>query len=70
MMREFETDLAEKGQGSAEFALVTAALLGVVLGLSALGHLFSDGVLMQHAVDAASHHVEGAMSAVADVFVY
>ena len=60
----------EIGQGTVEFALVTVALLAVIVGLAAMWRLTSDGVLMQHVVAAASHHVEGSIGAVADIFVY
>ena len=58
------------GQSTVEFALVTAALLCVVVGLSAFWRLAGQGVLVEHAVAAASHHVAGAASAVADVFAF
>lgn len=58
------------GQSTVEFALVTAALLCVVIGLSAFWRLAGQGVLVEHAVAAASHHVAGAASAVADVFAF
>ena len=60
----------ECGQGTVEFALVTVALMAVIVGLAAMWRLTSDGVLMQHVVAAASHHVEGSIGSVADIFVY
>lgn len=58
------------GQSTVEFALVTAALLCVVIGLSAFWRLAGQGVLVEHAVVSASHHVAGSASATADVFAY
>ena len=60
----------ESGQSTVEFALVTFALLCLVVGVGALWRLAGDGVLADHAVQAASHHVEGSLGAVADVFSY
>lgn len=60
----------ESGQGTVEFALVTVALLAIVIGISAIWHLVSDGTLMQHVLSSASHHIDGQISALADVFAY
>ena len=62
--------LAEHGQGTVEFALVFVAILAVIIGIAAIWRMTSGGTLMQHVVSAASHHVEGSIGAVADVFVY
>lgn len=59
-----------EGQSTVEFAVVTAVLLCVVIGLSAFWRLAGQGVIAEHATKAASHHVEGSASAVADVFSY
>lgn len=59
-----------QGQSTVEFALVTAALLCVVVGLGAFWHVAGQGVIVDHAVAAASHHVAGSVSATADVFAY
>ncbi|MDO4182097.1 MAG: hypothetical protein Q4E12_00605 [Coriobacteriia bacterium] len=57
------------GQSTVEFAVVTAALMVVVLGLGAFWHLFGDGVVVQHAVQAAAYHIQGGAAGVlADVF--
>ena len=59
------------GQGTVEYALVLAALLVIVLGLGALGHLFMDGSDANHALASASHHVDGsAVVATLDVFAF
>ena len=60
----------ESGQGSVEFALVMVAFLAIILGLSAFWKLSSNGVLMSHAVSAASHHIEGNASSLTDIFAY
>lgn len=58
-----------RGQSTVEFALVTAALLVVFVGLGALWRVFSEGVVVEHAVAAAPYHVQGGQDlSVADVF--
>ena len=57
------------GQSTVEFAVVTAALLVIVVGLGAIWHLFADGVVVDHAVAAAAYHTQGGNDGVlADVF--
>ena len=59
----------EEGQSTVEFALVTAALLVVFVALGAMWRLFSEGVVVEHAVAAAPYHVQGGNDGVlADVF--
>lgn len=53
-----------------EYAVVTAAVLCVILGLAALWRLASSGELAAHALLSASHHVQGAIGWMADVFSY
>lgn len=60
----------EKGQGTVEFAVVTAAIMVMVVALGALWRLIQDGAFVVHAVASASHHVQGALGAVADVFMF
>ncbi|MSA60928.1 hypothetical protein GKE55_03660 [Gordonibacter pamelaeae] len=61
----------ERGQGTVEFALVTAGLLAVIVACGALWRSFEGGLFVEHALMAASHHVQGAaLGAVADVFLY
>ena len=49
---------------------MTAALLAVVVAIGALWRAFGDGLFVEHAVASASHHVQGAIGAIADVFMY
>lgn len=58
------------GQSTVEFAVVTVALLCVIVALAAIGRVAGQGVLVEHAAAAASHHVAGSTSATADVFSY
>lgn len=58
----------EAGQGTVEYAVVTAALLCVCVALGALWRALSSGLFTVHALAAASHHVQGAVGWVADLF--
>ena len=61
----------EEGQATVEFAIVFAAFVAIVVALAALWHVAGDGLLVQHALASASHHVQGVMPAyVSDVFLY
>lgn len=53
-----------------EYALVTGALLVVVLGLWAVRQLFFHDVSASHVLAAASHHVDGAWGWVCDALVF
>ncbi len=59
-----------RGQSTVEYAVVLGALLCVVAGLGALASAVGDGVLAQHAIAAASHHVEGSVGGAIDAFCY
>ena len=61
----------ERGQSTVEFAIVMAGFLVVVAALSALWHVLGDGLLVEHALAAASHHIHAAaMGAASDIFLY
>ena len=61
----------EDGQSTVEFAIVTAAFAVVTVALAVLWHVSGDGLLAQHALASASHHVQGVMSAyLSDVLLY
>lgn len=54
-----------------EFALVAAAMAAVIVAFGALWRLFSGGLLVEHALSSASHHVgSGLAFAAADVLLY
>lgn len=54
-----------------EFAVVTAALTGLIVGLAALWHGFEGGMVVRHALAAASHHLAGVpVPFLADIFRY
>lgn len=57
------------GQSTIEFAIVTAAILIIVIGLSLFWNLGDMGILVSHAVGSASHHLEDTMlGIVGDLF--
>lgn len=59
------------GQGTVEYAVILFAFLSVVVGLGAMWHAFDSGLLVEHALQSASHHVSSAApGAFADVFMY
>lgn len=57
------------GQSTVEFAIITAGLLAFVIGLGALWHALDSGLLVEHALVAASHHLVDVPAAfLADIF--
>lgn len=59
------------GQGTVEYAVILFAFLAMVAGLGAMWHAFDSGLLVEHALQSASHHVSSAApGAFADVFMY
>ncbi|WP_080802067.1 hypothetical protein [Arabiibacter massiliensis] len=61
----------EGGQGTVEFALVTVAFVAMLVALGALWRGLEGGMLVEHALSAASHHVQlAAPGSTADVFLY
>lgn len=60
----------ERGQGTVEYAVVTAAFICVLVAGAALWRALSSGLFVDHALMAASHHIQGAVGWVADLFSY
>lgn len=61
----------DKGQSSVEYALVFAAFLSLVIALGLLWRLFDTGLVVDHALQSASHHLrEVAEGAWLDVFLH
>ncbi len=59
------------GQSTVEYAIVLAAFLALVLGLGAMADLFQSGLVVEHALQSASHHLKNvATGAWADVLLY
>lgn len=54
-----------------EFAVITAGVLALLVGLGALWHGLDGGMLVRHAQAAASHHLSGVPAPfIADIFRY
>lgn len=69
--RRIRVDGANKGQSSVEYAVVLAAFLALVVGLGVMGRFMDEGVIVEHALQSASHHLqEVATGAWGDVFLY
>lgn len=59
------------GQSTVEFAIITAGLLALVIALGTLWHALDQGLLVEHALSAASHHLIDVPAAfIADIFRY
>lgn len=62
---------SNSGQSTVEYVVVLAAFLALVVGLGAMSHLLSDGVVADHALFSASHCVSGeTQGALLDVFSF
>ncbi len=59
-----------RGQSTVEYALISAAFIAIVIGLGALSDLFSGGVVVDHAISAASHGIQNLVGGAVDVFSY
>lgn len=61
----------ELGQSTVEFAIITAGLLALVVALGVLWNALNSGLLIEHALAAASHHLVQVPAAfLADIFRY
>lgn len=59
------------GQATVEFAIVAAGFLAVTVALMALWRMLGDGLIVEHALAVASHHIQAAAPAtIADIFLY
>ena len=55
LMRRF------RGQSSVEYAIVFAAFLAMVVGLGAVANLLESGLVLEHALQSASHHLSNVL---------
>ena len=61
----------DSGQSTVEFAVVTAGFLAATAALASLWHALGDGLLVQHALAVASHHIQAvAPVTIVDIFLY
>ena len=60
-----------EGQATVEFAVVTAGFLAITVTLVAFWNMLDSGLIVEHALAVASHHIQlVAPAAVADIFLY
>lgn len=61
----------QSGQATVEFAIIAAGFLVVTVALMALWRMLNDGLVIQHALAVASHHIQAvAPATVVDIFLY
>lgn len=59
----------KNGQSSLEFAVITAAMLLIILTIGMLWKLSDQGIFVEHAIHSASHHIsDAAAGIVGDLF--
>lgn len=59
------------GQATVEFAVVAAGFLVVTVVLMAFWRMLGDGLIVEHALAVASHHIQAvAPVTIADIFLY
>lgn len=62
--------MSQAGQSTVEFAVVTAAFMGMLIAGNAMWKAVSGGLFVEHALASASHHVKGVLGWVVDIFSY
>lgn len=61
----------QSGQSTVEFAVIAAGFLSLTVALASLWHLFDGGIIVEHALSVASHHIQAvAPATIADLFLY
>lgn len=60
----------ESGQSTVEYAVILGVFMVVVVGLGALLQVMDAGTFVDHALSAASHHLQLSAAGVIDVFAY
>ena len=61
----------EQGQSTVEFAVVMVAFLAVMTALAVMWRTFEGGLLIEHALAVASHHIQSvAPVTLVDIFLY
>lgn len=61
----------DSGQSTVEFAVVTAGFTAVTVALAALWRALEGGLLVEHALAVASHHIQSVAAAtIVDIFLY
>ena len=60
----------ESGQSTVEYAVILGVFMVIVVGLGALLQVMDAGTFIDHALSAASHHLQLSAAGVVDVFAY
>ena len=59
------------GQSTVEYAVIFAGFLALIIGLGTVWRLFETGLVLEHALQSAAHHLQQvAEGAWLDVFLY
>ena len=59
------------GQSTVEFAVIAAGFMSLAVALSAIWHFLDGGLLVEHALAVASHHIQMvAPATIPDIFLY
>ncbi|MBR5260389.1 MAG: hypothetical protein IKV48_08000 [Eggerthellaceae bacterium] len=61
---------SECGQATVEYVVVLAAFVCVLWGLGALWRLYESGTIVDHALLAASHHIQTTAMGLVDAFIF
>ena len=72
IVRKGKAKLASrKGQATVEFAVIAAGFLAVTVALMAFWRVLGGGLLVEHALAVASHHIQSvAPATLPDIFLY
>ena len=62
--------VGDSGQATVEYVVVLAAFACLVAGLGALWRVFESGMVVDHALLAASHHLQTSAMGIVDAFVF
>lgn len=61
----------DRGQSTVEFAVIMTGFMSLTVALAAVWHALGDGLLVEHALAVASHHIQMvAPATIMDIFLY
>lgn len=60
----------DSGQSTVEYAVLLFGVLSVVLALATFSNLATSGLVVEHALSAASHHLGSSVSGLVDAFMF
>lgn len=69
-MRQRKKNSSMTGQSTVEYVLVLTAFLAMILAFGALWNVLSEGLVVDHAIQSASHNMVSAAGSWADFFLY